>query len=69
MRALAWLCVLVVLFSVAVPLAGAPPAIHEPTFVLVGVSVAVVIVRAIAETALRDRLIAADVPARAPPLA
>ena len=68
MRVLAWLCVLVVLFSVAVP-AAAAPAILPPVAGLFEPPALVTFVVASSDATPPDPAAAADVPARAPPLA
>jgi hypothetical protein len=68
MRVLAWLCVLVVLFSVAVPAASAS-AILPPLAGLFQPSSLVTFVGASPDAAPPDAAAATTVPARAPPLA
>jgi hypothetical protein len=69
MRALAGLCVLLVVFSMAVPGAAATPAILAPGVNAFDAPSAVTSVGFSADAAPPDRIAAACVPARAPPLA
>jgi len=69
MRILAWLCVVVVLFSVAVPVLGAAPAILPPVAGLFEPPPAVTLVCPASYAAPPEPAAAADVPARAPPRA
>ena len=68
MRLLAWLCILVVLFSVAVP-AAAAPAILPLVAGLFEPPSPVTFVRSSSDAAPPDPAAAADVPSRAPPRA
>ena len=68
-RALAWVCVLAVLFAVAMPAAAGPPAILAAPGPVVDRPSGSVRLRATGHTAAPDPRRAAAVPARAPPLA
>lgn len=69
MRFLASLCVLAVLFAVAVPAAAGPPAILAAMGPVLGAPCAFRFLRAPAHGVAPDLSVAASVPARAPPLA